>query len=168
MTHPTVFRVALRGDELLNNPRFNKGTAFTVAERKEFGLTGRLPYQVNTLDEQCERAYLQLQGRDSAIRYAGLGLSKCGPCLNDHQQEFLPAEPEEPEHRLILHPSDEVRQMSAVFQKLFNDSLSQASTRAHVCAVCRSHLPFSQANPSDRLSIRRRRYDHIPRDLLVN
>lgn len=116
MTHPTVFRVALRGDELLNNPRFNKGTAFTVAERKEFGLTGRLPYKVNTLDEQCERAYLQLQGRDSAIRYAGLGLSKCRPCLNDHQQEFLPAEPEEPEHRLILHPSDEVRQMSAVFK----------------------------------------------------
>ncbi|KAJ6575479.1 hypothetical protein B0H19DRAFT_1344851 [Mycena capillaripes] len=68
MSHQTVFRVALRGDELLNNPRFNKGTAFTVAERKEFGLTGRLPWKVNTLDEQCERAYLQLQGRDSAIR----------------------------------------------------------------------------------------------------
>ncbi|KAJ6458963.1 hypothetical protein DFH09DRAFT_1231744 [Mycena vulgaris] len=68
MNHQTVFRVALRGDDLLNNPRFNKGTAFTVAERKAFGLTGRLPSKVNTLDEQCERAYLQLQGRDSAIR----------------------------------------------------------------------------------------------------
>ncbi|KAJ6520180.1 hypothetical protein C8R45DRAFT_51932 [Mycena sanguinolenta] len=68
MTGQTVFRVALRGDELLNNPRFNKGTAFTVAERKAFALTGRLPSKVNTLDEQCERAYMQLQGRDSAIR----------------------------------------------------------------------------------------------------
>ncbi|KAJ7103186.1 hypothetical protein B0H15DRAFT_811311 [Mycena belliarum] len=68
MDRQMIFRVALRGDELLNNPRFNKGTAFTVAERKAFGLTGRLPSKVNTLDEQCERAYLQLQGRDSAIR----------------------------------------------------------------------------------------------------
>ena len=68
MAHQRVFRVALRGEELLNNPRFNKGTAFTVAERKAFGLTGRLPSKVNTLDEQCERAYLQLEGRDSAIR----------------------------------------------------------------------------------------------------
>ncbi|KAJ7492274.1 hypothetical protein FB451DRAFT_1336243 [Mycena latifolia] len=68
MDRQDVFRVALRGDELLNNPRFNKGTAFTIAERKAFGLTGRLPSKVNTLDEQCERAYMQLEGRDSAIR----------------------------------------------------------------------------------------------------
>ena len=63
-----IFRVALRGDELLNNPRFNKGTAFTIAERKAFGLTGRLPSRVNSLDEQTERAWAQLQGRDSPIR----------------------------------------------------------------------------------------------------
>ncbi|KAJ7292975.1 hypothetical protein C8J57DRAFT_11999 [Mycena rebaudengoi] len=62
-----VFRVALRGDELLNNPRFNKGTAFTVAERKAFGLVGRLPSRVNTLNEQCDRAYDQLLGHESAI-----------------------------------------------------------------------------------------------------
>ncbi|KAJ7040251.1 hypothetical protein C8F04DRAFT_1230938 [Mycena alexandri] len=68
MSNETVFRVALRGEELLNNPRFNKGTAFTVAERKAFGLTGRLPSKVNTLDEQCERAYQQLENRDSNIR----------------------------------------------------------------------------------------------------
>ncbi|KAF7307234.1 Malic enzyme [Mycena indigotica] len=65
---PTQYRVALRGEELLDNPRLNKGTAFTLAERKEFGLIGRLPSRVNTLDEQCERAYAQLEGRESAIR----------------------------------------------------------------------------------------------------
>ncbi|KAJ7155903.1 hypothetical protein C8R43DRAFT_998374 [Mycena crocata] len=68
MTDQTVFRVALRGEELLNSPRFNKGTAFTLAEREAFGLTGRLPSRVNSLDEQCERAYLQLQAHESAIR----------------------------------------------------------------------------------------------------
>ncbi|KAK7063920.1 malic enzyme [Favolaschia claudopus] len=68
MTGQTIFRVALRGEELLNNPRFNKGTAFTVSERQAFGLVGRLPFKVNTLDEQCERAYNQLEARPTAIQ----------------------------------------------------------------------------------------------------
>ena len=45
---------------------------FTNAEARkllsDFGLIGRLPYAVNTLDEQCERAYQQYLGHESAIR----------------------------------------------------------------------------------------------------
>jgi len=63
-----VFRVALRGDAILTNPRWNKGTAFTMKERKQLGLVGRLPYQVNTLDQQCQRAYDQLVSRDTPLR----------------------------------------------------------------------------------------------------
>ncbi|KAI0640250.1 hypothetical protein C8Q77DRAFT_121430 [Trametes polyzona] len=63
-----VLRVALRGDNILTHPRFNKGTAFSHSERKAFGLTGRLPYRVNTLEEQCERAYDQLCTREEPIR----------------------------------------------------------------------------------------------------
>ena len=63
-----VLRVALRGDAILTHPRFNKGTAFTIDERKAFGLTGRLPFRVNTLDEQCDRAYDQLEARDEPLR----------------------------------------------------------------------------------------------------
>lgn len=63
-----ISRVALRGDAILTNPHWNKGTAFTVDERKQFGLIGRLPYQVNTLDEQCQRAYDQLLSRNTALR----------------------------------------------------------------------------------------------------
>ncbi|KAI0082122.1 hypothetical protein K474DRAFT_1611883 [Panus rudis PR-1116 ss-1] len=63
-----VFRVALRGGSILTNPRWNKGTAFTLAERKDFGLTGRLPCRVNTLEEQLDRAYDQLRSRESDIR----------------------------------------------------------------------------------------------------
>lgn len=44
------------------------GTGFTIPERKAFGLAGRLPYRVNSLDEQCHRAYDQLQTRDTPIR----------------------------------------------------------------------------------------------------
>jgi len=68
MSAQKVFRVALRGDTLLTSPRWNKGTAFTIRERKAFGLTGRLPCRVNTIDEQCARAYDQLCSRDSPLR----------------------------------------------------------------------------------------------------
>ena len=61
-------RVALRGDAILTSPRWNKGTAFSIEERKSFGLTGRLPFRVNTLDEQCERAYDQLVDRKEPLR----------------------------------------------------------------------------------------------------
>lgn len=49
----------VNGFHLLNSPIYNKGSAFTVAERKAFGLIGLLPPQVNSLDEQVERAYRQ-------------------------------------------------------------------------------------------------------------
>lgn len=50
-----VIRTALSGYELLLNPRLNKGTAFTEAERDAFGLHGLLPPHVGTLEEQCDR-----------------------------------------------------------------------------------------------------------------
>ncbi|KAF5383967.1 hypothetical protein D9757_006928 [Collybiopsis confluens] len=62
------FQVALRGDAILTNPRFNKGTAFTEQERRDFGLTGRLPYRVNSLNEQCQRAYDQLNTQATDIQ----------------------------------------------------------------------------------------------------
>jgi len=63
----TTFRVALRGEALLTNPRFNKGTAFSLQERREFGLNGRLPFKVATLEEQCQRAYDQLDSQESPL-----------------------------------------------------------------------------------------------------
>ncbi|KAI0652692.1 hypothetical protein C8Q79DRAFT_938941 [Trametes meyenii] len=61
-------RVALHGSAILTSPRWNKGTAFTTDERKALGLTGRLPFRVNTLDEQCDRAYDQLESRPEPLR----------------------------------------------------------------------------------------------------
>jgi len=62
-----IFKVALRGETLLTSPQWNKGTAFTKQERKAFGLIGRLPSRVNTIDEQCDRAYDQLHSHDTPI-----------------------------------------------------------------------------------------------------
>jgi malate dehydrogenase (oxaloacetate-decarboxylating)(NADP+) len=79
--HPT-------GYELLRNPRLNKGTAFSAAERREWGLEGLLPPAVSTLELQIARRHdeigrlsddLQkylvlsdLQARNEALFYAVL------------------------------------------------------------------------------------------------
>jgi malate dehydrogenase (oxaloacetate-decarboxylating) len=47
----------LRGQDLLDTPLLNKGTAFTDAERSALGLHGLLPPQVESLDQQVVRAY---------------------------------------------------------------------------------------------------------------
>ena len=65
---PPVVKLRLRGQALLDSARWNKGSAFTASERQHFGLTGRLPYAVNTLDQQCARASDQLASQDNDIQ----------------------------------------------------------------------------------------------------
>ncbi|TYA23702.1 NAD-dependent malic enzyme [Aggregatibacter actinomycetemcomitans] len=83
--------------EILQNPLTNKGTAFTAEERKKYGLTGRLPAAVETLDQQAARAYRQfssyaediekyifldqLHNRNEVLYYK---------LLTDHLAEMLP------------------------------------------------------------------------------
>ena len=47
--------------DILNNPFLNKGTAFTVEERKELGLIGLLPPYVQTIEEQAVQTYAQMK-----------------------------------------------------------------------------------------------------------
>ncbi|MCE8003826.1 NAD-dependent malic enzyme [Billgrantia ethanolica] len=49
------------GPSLLEMPLLNKGSAFTREERLEFNLVGLLPQNVETIEEQAERAYRQYQ-----------------------------------------------------------------------------------------------------------
>lgn len=57
----------LRGTALLNNALLNKGTAFTEAERRQYGLEGLLPTQVETLDRQVERIHRHLEAKPSNL-----------------------------------------------------------------------------------------------------
>lgn len=50
---------SLMKQDLLGTPKLNKGTAFTDAERNMFGLIGLLPHQVETLEQQVARMYVQ-------------------------------------------------------------------------------------------------------------
>ena len=47
----------MKSHEILNNPFLNKGTAFTMEERKKLGLIGLLPPYVQSIEEQAEQAY---------------------------------------------------------------------------------------------------------------
>ena len=56
-----------RTHSILNDRVRNRGVAFSVRERAELGLTGRLPPAVLTLDEQAERAYSQLRAMPGGV-----------------------------------------------------------------------------------------------------
>src|ERR1700732_3548096 len=50
----------LRGLALLRDPRLNKSTAFTEAEREALGLVGLVPEGIDSEDTQAQRTMLQL------------------------------------------------------------------------------------------------------------
>ncbi len=50
---------SLRGRALMAEPRLNKSTAFSVAERSELGIGGLLPDRVETLDDQLARTSVE-------------------------------------------------------------------------------------------------------------
>lgn len=52
---------------ILQNPLTNKDTAFTLEERSKYGLTGRLPVVVETLEQQATRAYRQFSSYEKDI-----------------------------------------------------------------------------------------------------
>lgn len=52
-------KVPLSGRLVLDSPFYNKGTCFSSKERLDFHLTGLLPTNIQTLDQQVARAYQQ-------------------------------------------------------------------------------------------------------------
>ena len=52
--------IPVAGPALLETPLLNKGSAFSSEERSSFNLTGLLPHNIETIEEQSLRAYHQL------------------------------------------------------------------------------------------------------------
>lgn len=67
-TGATYLETPICGKPLLTTPQLNKSTAFTLSEREEFGLIGKLPHRVESLDEQIKRAYVQYSAYTSNLQ----------------------------------------------------------------------------------------------------
>lgn len=83
--------------DILNNPFLNKGTAFTLEERKELGLIGLLPPYVQTIEEQAAQTYEQMQTKvnDSEKRLFLMEIFNTNRTLfyylfSQHLEEFNP------------------------------------------------------------------------------
>ena len=59
---------SITGKALLTVPQLNKGTAFSNEERHIFGLRGKLPVQIETLEEQVKRTYIQYQNQPNELQ----------------------------------------------------------------------------------------------------
>lgn len=55
------------GASVLEDPTRNKGTAFSLEERRRLGLEGLLPYAVESLERQVERIMAQLEAKDTDL-----------------------------------------------------------------------------------------------------
>ncbi|HTU33494.1 MAG TPA: NAD-dependent malic enzyme [Candidatus Acidoferrum sp.] len=87
----------LRGMHLLDTPLLNKGTAFSLEERAEFGLDGLLPPQIESLAEQAARAYEAYRRKtDDLERHIYLRALQDNNetlfyrLLSDHIEELMP------------------------------------------------------------------------------
>ncbi|MCT0218393.1 NAD-dependent malic enzyme [Synechococcus sp. CS-1329] len=87
----------MRSRALLADPRFNKGTAFSRAEREAYGLDGLLPHAVESLETQVERqwqAFLSLGSELERFRFAVAlresNLTLFHRFLADHIEDVMP------------------------------------------------------------------------------
>nr|WP_300340703.1 NAD-dependent malic enzyme [Actinomyces sp.] len=82
---------------IVTNPLTNRGTAFTLDQRRRLGLIGRFPAAVETLDQQADRVYRQLSSLSCDMdRYVFLDQlhnrneTLYYKILTDHLTELLP------------------------------------------------------------------------------
>jgi malate dehydrogenase (oxaloacetate-decarboxylating) len=68
-----LIETSLSGQLLLDNPLFNKGSAFPEDERRDFGLLGLLPLHCSTIEEQLARTYENYRRKENELeRYVFL------------------------------------------------------------------------------------------------
>jgi len=95
--NPSGLALPVKGVDWLHNPIFNKGTAFTDAEREVLGLRGLLPPHVHTMEEQVRRVMSNFRSKPSDLeRYVQMvSLQDRNETLfyrvvTEHLEEMLP------------------------------------------------------------------------------
>ena len=107
---------------VVTNPLTNRGTAFTIEERRRLGLTGRFPAAVEALDQQASRTYRQLCGFERNLdKYVFLDQlhdrneTLYYRVLTDHLAELLPVVYDPTVGEAIKRWSREYRRSRAVY-----------------------------------------------------
>ena len=67
MSNKRPLYIPIAGPALLETSLLNKGSAFSSEERDSFNLTGLLPHNIETIEEQSLRAYHQLRSFTNAM-----------------------------------------------------------------------------------------------------
>lgn len=67
-TQEKYIETSLTGKPLMTTPQLNKSTAFSYQERLDFGLLGKLPARIETLEEQVKRAYAQYLSYENKLK----------------------------------------------------------------------------------------------------
>jgi malate dehydrogenase (oxaloacetate-decarboxylating) len=92
-----AYETSAYGQEILETPFLNKGSAFSLRERAELGLVGLLPAAVTTIELQAARSYAQYRHqRDDLAKYIFLDSlhdrneALYYRVLSEHLAEMLP------------------------------------------------------------------------------
>ncbi|MDO0929627.1 NAD-dependent malic enzyme [Streptomyces sp. TG1A-8] len=124
-------------DSVLHDRRRNRGTAFTLEQRAELGITGRLPSAVETLDQQAARAYAQLQQQPSDLqKYVFLNAVHNRnqvlyfKLLTDHLPELLPVVYDPTVGQAIKQWSDTFRDSQAIYVSIDRPDDIEASFKS--------------------------------------
>ena len=96
-SHGSRVRVQARGQDVLHDPRINRGTAFTHEERSALGLEGMLPVSITPLEAQEARALSRVRGARTMLdKFAYLQALRerntvlFYRLLTDHIEEIMP------------------------------------------------------------------------------
>ena len=111
-----------RTPDAMDDPLRNRGVAFSVAEREELGLTGRLPSGVLPLEEQAKRAYIQMHAQPTPLA-KNVYLEQVHDrnetlyfrVLTDHLAELLPIVYDPTVGEAIEQYSDEYRRPRGIY-----------------------------------------------------
>lgn len=141
LTGEKFIEVPYKGHDLVENPLFNKGSAFSEMEREQLDLYGIFPPQVSSLDLQLRRAYENFVNKPSPVEkfiYL-LSLLDRNETLHyrlvlDHLEEMLP---------IVYTPT--VGEGAKTFSLLFRRprGLYVAANRIHLIDRILESVPFS-------------------------